>query len=296
MTSTPAESAAELARAGRARDWHHAMQAAACDSIEPWQHGTVVRASRYPDCFDYNAVRVEREPDMGVDELTALADRALAGLRHRRVDFDVIAAAERLRTSFESEGWRSLRLLWMRHEAPPTGDAAPAPRPGAPGTRAPGSRCRRSPTTPCTSSACPGRARIFQIRPLRLPRPETRARTRLLGTGAGGAGRRRAGGVLAADASRAGRRDHARVRASRPPRRRPRNRDHARGRHTGRRRRGPVDLRRRRGPAQGPLTRAWASARHGRRWSSSVCPVRRDGARAVWVADQRACGRMAEVL
>ncbi len=123
MTSTPAESAAELARAGRARDWHHAMQAAACDSIEPWQHGTVVRASRYPDCFDYNAVRVEREPDMGVDELTALADRALAGLRHRRVDFDVIAAAERLRTSFESEGWRSLRLLWMRHEAPPTGDA-----------------------------------------------------------------------------------------------------------------------------------------------------------------------------
>src|SRR5439155_13946648 len=39
------------------------------------------------------------------------------------VDFDVIEAAERRRAAFEALGWKSLRLLWMRHEspAPPVG-------------------------------------------------------------------------------------------------------------------------------------------------------------------------------
>ena len=45
--------------AARARDWHHATQAAVCDVLEPWAHGTVVRATRYPSYFDFNLVRVE---------------------------------------------------------------------------------------------------------------------------------------------------------------------------------------------------------------------------------------------
>jgi ribosomal protein S18 acetylase RimI-like enzyme len=104
--------------AARARDWHHATHAAVCDVFEPWAHGTVVRASRYPSYYDFNVVRVEEDPAMGVEELAAFADQALAGLEHRRVDFDVIDAAEQRRTGFEALGWKSLRLVWMRHEAP----------------------------------------------------------------------------------------------------------------------------------------------------------------------------------
>jgi GNAT superfamily N-acetyltransferase len=104
--------------AARARDWHHALQAAVCDILVPWPHGTVVRATRYPSYFDFNVVRVEDDPAMNVDGLVAFADEALAGLAHRRVDFDLVDAAEPLRAGFEAKGWRALRLLWMRHESP----------------------------------------------------------------------------------------------------------------------------------------------------------------------------------
>ena len=82
-------------------------------------HGTVVRATRYPNYFDLNVVRVEEAPAMSVETLVAFADEALAGLAHRRVDFDLIDAAEPLRAAFEAKGWQATRLLWMRHEAPP---------------------------------------------------------------------------------------------------------------------------------------------------------------------------------
>jgi hypothetical protein len=57
--------------AARASAWHHAAQAAVCDVLEPWAHGTIARATRYPDYFDFNVVRVEEDPAMGVDALTA---------------------------------------------------------------------------------------------------------------------------------------------------------------------------------------------------------------------------------
>jgi len=105
--------------AARARDWHHARQAAICDVLDPWAHGTVARASPYPNYYDYNLVRVEDDPGMTAGELAAFADGALAGLEHRRVDFDDAATGERLRGGFAAEGWRSLRLVMMRHETPP---------------------------------------------------------------------------------------------------------------------------------------------------------------------------------
>ena len=46
-------------------------------------------------------------------------------LAHRRIDFEVIAAAEPLRAGFEAQGWKSQRPLWMRNEAPPL---PPGPR------------------------------------------------------------------------------------------------------------------------------------------------------------------------
>jgi ribosomal protein S18 acetylase RimI-like enzyme len=108
----------------RARAWRHATHAAVCDVVEPWAHGTVVRATRHPSYFDYNLVRVEDDPAMSVDELAAFADHALAGLAHRRFDFDDVEVAEALRPGFRALGYRTLRLVWMRHEAP----APPGPQ------------------------------------------------------------------------------------------------------------------------------------------------------------------------
>jgi GNAT superfamily N-acetyltransferase len=112
--------------AARARAWRDAAHAAVCDALEPWAHGTVVRATRYPSYFDFNVVRVEEDPAMSVEALVAFADETLTGLTHRRVDFDLVDAAEPLRPGFEAEGWKALRLVWMRHEArlPPGPDRA----------------------------------------------------------------------------------------------------------------------------------------------------------------------------
>jgi GNAT superfamily N-acetyltransferase len=94
-----------------------------CDVLTPWAHGTITRATRYPDYWEFNLVRVEERPSMGVAELVDVADQALAGLRHRRIDFDLIDAAEPLRAGFEAQGWKATRLLWMHYEA----DPPPAP-------------------------------------------------------------------------------------------------------------------------------------------------------------------------
>ncbi len=105
--------------AAKSRAWRDATQAAVCDVLRPWAHGTIARATRYPDYWDLNVVRVEDDPAMSVDGLTALADEALAGLGHRRLDFDLPSAAEPLRAEFEASGWRATRLVWMRHEGTP---------------------------------------------------------------------------------------------------------------------------------------------------------------------------------
>jgi GNAT superfamily N-acetyltransferase len=103
----------------RARAWRHAAHAAVCDVLEPWPHGTVARATRYPSYYDFNVVRVEDDPGMTVDALAAVADEALAGLEHRRLDFELAGAAEPLRADFEARGFKTVRLVCMRHEAPP---------------------------------------------------------------------------------------------------------------------------------------------------------------------------------
>lgn len=117
---------ADLDAAARARAWHHAAQAAICDVIEPWAHGTVVRATRYPSYFDYNVVRVEDDAGLGVDALAGFADEALAGCAHRRIDFEQPAASAPLRVAFRARGWLTMRLLWMRMQSPSA--AVPDPR------------------------------------------------------------------------------------------------------------------------------------------------------------------------
>ncbi len=104
--------------AQRVRDWHHAGQAAVCDVIEPWEHGTVVRTSRYPTYYSFNLVRVEEEPGIDAAGLAAFAGEALAGLEHRRVDFEDIEAAESRRSELVALGWKTTKLVWMHHDRP----------------------------------------------------------------------------------------------------------------------------------------------------------------------------------
>ncbi len=104
-------------RARRARDWVREGRPAICDVITPWEHGTFLRASEFPDYYEYNHVRVETDPGMGADELIAVADAALAAHAHRRLDFEVLAAAQRVRAEFAERGWMTTRLLWMLHVA-----------------------------------------------------------------------------------------------------------------------------------------------------------------------------------
>ena len=104
-----------------ARAWHHALQEAPCDVVTVWEHGTIVRATRYPSYYFHNAVRVQDEPALSADELISFSDRALQETCHM-ITFDRVAAAERLRPEMEELGWRTSRLTLMLHTLalPPT--------------------------------------------------------------------------------------------------------------------------------------------------------------------------------
>jgi ribosomal protein S18 acetylase RimI-like enzyme len=104
--------------AARALAWIRASRESVCDVIEPWEHGTVLRASRYPSWYNLNLVRVEDEPGMSVSQLISFSDRALAGLEHRMISFERARAAEPLRADLEAAGWTFTRLVWMHHKGP----------------------------------------------------------------------------------------------------------------------------------------------------------------------------------
>lgn len=102
----------------RAREWLRGTQESVCDSIEPWEQGTVLRAARYPTYYNFNLVRVEGRAEIDAQALIAFTDRALSDLGHRRIDIETIELADDLRPELLAAGWRTTRLLWMRHEAP----------------------------------------------------------------------------------------------------------------------------------------------------------------------------------
>src|SRR4051812_43968100 len=120
---TPSSVAHDADLAARALAWIRASRESVCDVIEPWEHGTVLRASRYRSWYNLNLVRVEDEPGMRVAELISFSDRALAGLEHRMISFERARAAVPLRADFEAAGWTFTRLVWMHHEGPRPGAA-----------------------------------------------------------------------------------------------------------------------------------------------------------------------------
>ncbi len=122
MTVTGSTADARLQRAYR----HRARtEAAVCDEVRRWEHGTILRARRYPMYYSYNFVRVAADPGLEAPDLANVADEALDGLEHRRLEFDWADAGESVRADLHAAGWRSMRTILMTHEQP--GEAAPPP-------------------------------------------------------------------------------------------------------------------------------------------------------------------------
>jgi ribosomal protein S18 acetylase RimI-like enzyme len=110
----------------RAKRWRLDDLEAVCDVVQPWEHGKVLRATRYPTYYDYNVVWVEGEPGLAAEELIAVADAHLGEYEHRRLDFESVDAGERIRADLEAVNWEATRLLWMRHSGalPPGSSSA----------------------------------------------------------------------------------------------------------------------------------------------------------------------------
>jgi GNAT superfamily N-acetyltransferase len=107
--------------AAQARDWRRGALNAICDRVEPWDLGVVARSSRYPEYYEFNVVQVREDPGGDVQGLIDFADLALAGLEHRRIDFEHAEHGATMREEFERRGWKSTRLLHMWHEGERTG-------------------------------------------------------------------------------------------------------------------------------------------------------------------------------
>ncbi|HEY8763677.1 MAG TPA: GNAT family N-acetyltransferase [Solirubrobacteraceae bacterium] len=110
--------------AARSRDWRRSALISICDVLKPWESGVVARCNRYPNYYEFNVVQVRQDPAMDVPGLIDFADRALAGLDHRRIDFERAESAGEMRAEFESRGWKSMSLLHMRYEGGGPADAA----------------------------------------------------------------------------------------------------------------------------------------------------------------------------
>jgi GNAT superfamily N-acetyltransferase len=101
--------------------WRRNRDAALCDVLEPWDHGVIARASRYPRVHVLNLMRVEEDPGLDAEALARAADAGLAGLSHRRLEFDRASWGEPLREGFHRLGWETERDVWLRYggEIPP---------------------------------------------------------------------------------------------------------------------------------------------------------------------------------
>lgn len=110
-------SAGELQQ--RALAWRRAQRQTVCDVLAPWEHGRVAFATRFPTYFDFNSVVVERPTGLDAAELAAVADELMAGMAHRRIEFEIESEARRLAPGFAALGWRTFGLVMMHFEGDP---------------------------------------------------------------------------------------------------------------------------------------------------------------------------------
>lgn len=103
----------------RARAWRRDQVRSVCDIITPWEHGRVVRATRYPNFYEYNALIVSEPTGLDAAGLAAVTDEHMAEHPHRRIEFEVDAEADRLAPGFRQLGWKTYRLVSMHFEGAP---------------------------------------------------------------------------------------------------------------------------------------------------------------------------------
>jgi hypothetical protein len=105
--------------ARRAIAWRHGYHAAVCNRVEPWAHGTVVRADDVPSYYEYNLARVE-----GADPLLeaggAGGGRGAVARRPRPPpDRGRGHGSRRARgAGFGATGWIVERLAFLHRELP----------------------------------------------------------------------------------------------------------------------------------------------------------------------------------
>ena len=136
--------------------------------IEPWEHGTVVRATRIPDLLGLQrragrGRRGDRRRRAGRGR-----GRGARGLAHRRVGSRSRPAGEPCAPSWRRSAGRSRGFVWMLHDG-----AARRPRPGWTSSR--------SRTTSCGTSGSPGTARTSRAWTSRTT-SRRRGRSRCIGT------------------------------------------------------------------------------------------------------------------
>lgn len=89
-----------------------------CDSVEPWEHGSVLRTPSVPTLWDGNAVRVEAA-GVSAPAMLAAADDLLAGFAHRRLLVEDEATGAAARPFFAALGWTTERDTLMGRSGPP---------------------------------------------------------------------------------------------------------------------------------------------------------------------------------
>lgn len=90
-------------------------------TIEPWALGTVLFNLAFPDKWDLNFLRLERDdPSLSAEDVAAEANRiqSAAGLKHRKVAVESAVAGARLAQGFRRMDWNVTRLLIMTLQGP----------------------------------------------------------------------------------------------------------------------------------------------------------------------------------
>ena len=98
--------------------FRRSQDALQCDSVEPWQHGSVLRTPSVPDYWDVNVVRVEAA-GVSAPAMLAASDRYLADCAHRKLDIEDEATGEAARPFFDAAGWATERHTMMGRIGPP---------------------------------------------------------------------------------------------------------------------------------------------------------------------------------
>ena len=95
------------------RRWHLPWKQRVCQEARPFSHGVVLLSPRHPDFWEYNCIRLDRPMEAG--EMTAAADRELAGRAHRLVEW-MTPMPDGVVGELRVLGWMADPLIFMLHD------------------------------------------------------------------------------------------------------------------------------------------------------------------------------------